>query len=200
MARVDRERWNERYRAASYDFTPSRWLSSIADRLRPTRRRARALDVACGGGRNTLLLATLGYAVDAWDISDVGLGILGAELERRAALGTPLAVRPRRVDLDRATLPVGRYDLILNMFFLVRPLLARVPPALRPGGLVVVETMVELNDGRQSHVRPEFKLRPGELVETFGGLEILETAEDPESGTARLLARRPATTHTKAEG
>ena len=66
---------------------------------------ARALDLACGGGRNTLYLAELRYAVDAWDISDVGLDLLRSELACRAAAGKALAVSPFRVDFEEVPLP-----------------------------------------------------------------------------------------------
>ena len=192
MAAEDRERWNERYRAAAYDFTPNAWLVTLAERLRPASAGARALDLACGGGRNTLFLAELGYAVEAWDVSDAGLAILQAELERRTAAGGRLHVDVRRVDLERTRLPAARYRLVLNAFFLLRPLLAPLAAALRPGGLLVFETFVDFRDGRHPNVRPEFKLQPGELLKTHNSLDILEHVEDRTTGTARLLARRPS--------
>ena len=191
MADDDRRRWDERYRAADYDFTPHRTLVDLAERLRPRRVGARALDVACGGGRNAIFLAELGYAVDAWDVSDVGLAILRRELDRRAAAGTRLAVRPRRVDLDVATIPPERYELVLVLFFLDRALFPRLARALKPGGLLLYETFVDLGDGARPHVRPEYKLRPGELAAALAALDVHEYVEDAEAGTARLLARRP---------
>ena len=192
MAEADRRRWDERNRVGDYDFTPNGWLASLAERIRPARPGARALDVACGGGRNALFLAELGYAVDAWDVSDVGLAILRGELERRVGAGPLLGIRPGRVDLDDAALPSGAYELVAVLFFLDRALFRRLVGSLTPGGLLLVQTFVDLGDETGPGVRPEYKLRPGELRETFARLEILEDAEDPASGTARLLARRPA--------
>jgi hypothetical protein len=58
MTESDRERWNRRYRerqvARPYSWTPSRWLEEIADRLVPPHAGARALDLACGPGRNSV--------------------------------------------------------------------------------------------------------------------------------------------------
>jgi len=69
-----REKWNERFGAAGVapaQGSPSEWLVGNEALLRavagPGRR---ALDVACGSGRNALYLATLGFEVDALDISD----------------------------------------------------------------------------------------------------------------------------------
>jgi tellurite methyltransferase len=191
MAEADRQRWNERYRAREYDFTPNRWLVSLADRIRSPREGALALDVACGGGRNALFLAELGYVVDAWDVSDEGLTILTTELARRAA-GRQPHVKPARIDLEAAAVPTSRYDLVVDLFYLERPLLPGLAAALRPGGLLAFETFVDLGDGRHPEIRPAFKLRPGELPAVYADLDLLEYTEDEQSGTARLLARRPA--------
>jgi tellurite methyltransferase len=71
MTEADRERWNQRYRDGAYDFRPADWLLAHSSWLKPATEGVRALDLACGAGRNSLHLASLGYAVDAWDISDV---------------------------------------------------------------------------------------------------------------------------------
>jgi len=57
----------------------------------------RALDVACGAGRNALYLAAAGFAVDALDISAVAL-----DRGRRAAVERGLLVDWRPADFDRA--------------------------------------------------------------------------------------------------
>lgn len=196
MARADRERWNRRYAdrfaRQAYEWTPTRWLAELGARLDPPRPGARALDLACGYGRNALWLAERGWQVDAWDLSDVGLNRLRAELAARAQAGRPLAVAPRQVDLDEATLPAEMYDLVLNVLFLDRRLFRDMAAALRPGGLLVFETFVDLPGGRQSEVSPAHLLQPGELRQAFEalGLAIAEYDEDRVRGTARLLARR----------
>jgi SAM-dependent methyltransferase len=199
VAEADRERWNRRYtarhEARDYAFQPTRWLPEVEIRLRPPRLDARALDLACGGGRNAVWLAERGWTVDAWDLSDVGLAILARELDRRAARAAPLEVYPQQIDLDTATLPTATYDLVLNLLFLDRRLWPSLGAALRPGGLLVFETFVDLPapTGRRSEVSPEHLLKPGELRTAFEalGLETVEHDEDGPRGTARLLARRP---------
>src|SRR5438128_6254671 len=84
---ADRQRWNQRYQQEHYDFTPAVWLTSLEASIRPRRPGSRALDLASGGGRHALYLAGLGFTVDAWDISDVGLEYLRAALVRRAVNG-----------------------------------------------------------------------------------------------------------------
>jgi tellurite methyltransferase len=198
LAESDRERWNrrytERYDSREYSWQPSRWLAEIADALGPPHSEARALDLACGAGRNSVFLAGLGWIVDAWDISDVALSILVYEREDRASRGFPLPIDVREIDLDTAAIPPESYDLVLNMLFLDRRLWPEMAAALRPGGLLVFQTFVEVPGGRESEVSPDHLLQPGELRAAFEalGLETVSYDEAGERGTARLLARRPA--------
>jgi SAM-dependent methyltransferase len=198
MSEADRERWNrryaERYAERAPTFQPSGWLPEIEAHLTPPRHGARALDLACGIGRNAVWLAERGWAVDTWDVSDVALSILVSEREERAARGFPLPIDVREIDLDDVAIPPATYDLILNMLFLDRRLWPEQAAALRPGGLLAFETFVALPGGRTSEVSPEHLLRPGELRAAFEGLalETLLSDEDGQRRTARLLARRPA--------
>lgn len=190
MADIDRQRWNQRYSAGAYDVEPTAWLVARKAVLRPRRPRAQALDLACGAGRNALYLAGLGYSVDAWDISDVALQLLRAELERRRASGQTLAVAPRRVDLETVTLPVSTYDLVLDVQFLQRSLFPSMTAALRTEGLLVVLTLMRRADADDRN--PAYLLETGELRTVFRSLEVLEYEEDPAAGWAGLVARRPA--------
>jgi tellurite methyltransferase len=196
VAESDRERWNRRYserRAARpMRWEPSAWLPEIKAQVQPPHVGARALDLACGPGRNAVWLAEQGWTVDAWDISDEALDILQQELDRRATHNQPQAVHPRVVDLDTVTLPPDRYHLIANILFLDRRLWPQMAAALKPGGLLVFETFVNLSGGRRSEVSPEHLLAPSELRSAFEvlGLSTLSYDEDEARGTARLLARR----------
>jgi SAM-dependent methyltransferase len=190
MADSDRERWDQRYRAGAYDLDPTAWLVERQSLLLPRRPAARALDLACGAGRNALYLAGLGYKVDAWDISEVALDLLRAEVERRRATGQSLAIAPVRLDLETASLPESAYDLVLTVHFLERSLFASMAAALRSGGLLVVRTLMRraVPDDRN----PAYLLEPTELRAAFPRLEIVEYQEDPIGGWAGLVARRPA--------
>jgi tellurite methyltransferase len=201
VSEADRERWNRRYRERyaerAYDFLPTRWLPEIAEMLVPPFAGARALDLACGPGRNAVWLAERGWTVDAWDVSDAALMILVCEREDRASHGFDLPIDVREVDLDSAEIPLATYDLLLNMLFLDRRLWPGMVAALRSGGLLAFETFVDLPDGRTSEVSPEHLLQPGELRSAFErlGLETLQYDQDGPRGTARLLARRPTGGH-----
>jgi tellurite methyltransferase len=192
MPEADRLRWNDRYRAEGYDFAAASWLTMMREALSEHPPGAPALDIACGGGRNALFLAELGYRVDAFDISDVGLSILRTALARRAAAGRPLAIEARQVDLERTALPVDAYELILDAFYLERSLFEPMRHALRPGGRLIIRTFLFTPGGPATSRlgSPAFALQPGELACAFGDFEILELIENHASEEAFLFARR----------
>jgi tellurite methyltransferase len=197
VADADQERWNGRYSSQftqrNYSWQPSGWLLEIAAQLQPPRADARALDLACGGGRNAVWLAERRWTVDAWDLSDVGLAILTREVDERAARGAPIEVYPQQIDLDAAAIPQAVYDLVLNMMFMHRQLWPSIAASLRPGGLLVYQTFVQ-SPALPPEVNTAYALAQDELRATFErlGLETLSYDEQGERSTARLLARKPA--------
>ena len=71
MSTADRNKWDQRYREGAYasrDY-PSEFLKQQLLHLKP----GKALDLACGAGRNSIFLAQNGFFVDAVDVSSVGL-------------------------------------------------------------------------------------------------------------------------------
>jgi SAM-dependent methyltransferase len=139
----------------------------------------RALDLACGAGRNAVYLARLGWEVVAVDSSRVAI----ARLRRRTA-GLP--VDARVADLVKAGFaiePLG-YDLVCDFYYLQRDLFPSIREGVRPGGAFAGAI----------HLEGSFAMRPGELREEFAGWKILHYSEGVEEGrrkrAARILARR----------
>lgn len=188
MSEADKSRWNQRYAAGEYDLTPNpRLVTHLAGRVRPG---MVALDLACGAGRNAIWLAEQGVVVHAWDISDEALGLLQAEAARRG-----LSVHCRQVDLDETTLPEETFDLVVDTHFLLRSLLQPMLRALKPGGLLLVDTFMDSD--KRAAVNPAYKLDPGELARVYGNVaEILHLYEDFHDGRVTMLATRPATRET----
>lgn len=188
-------RWDERYARGDelYGFVPSPPLPSALAGVTP----GRALDLACGGGRHALFLAEHGWKVDAVDASQVGLDVLVREAERRLVRGR---ITTCRADLETDppgfTLAPAHYDLILDFYFLHRPLLAAVPAGLRAGGLFVAAIHYEESGKAPPHA---FTLAPGELAAIVAawGFTILHAHEGPsqETGhhraTAQIVAQKP---------
>ena len=168
--------WDEHYSdPAHVDLTPAPLLVEIADQLPP----GRALDLACGPGRNALYLATLGWRVTAVDRSAVAVRLL----RERAS---DLAVEVQCVDLKRGEFSIepDAYDLICDFYYLQRDLFPAIRAGLKPGGVFAGAI----------HLSGSHALGPGELREEFAGWKIVYYSESTETGrdrrSARILARR----------
>jgi len=185
QAHPNRVHWDARYREHQ-GRPPSALLGRWLPRLASTVAHARALDVACGTGRNALLLAQHGWRVLGVDISPVALGI--ARQEARAH-GVDLDLVA--LNLDAWTLPHAHFDLICVFRFLDRSLCARLPTALKPGGTLIYETFTIAQRAYEGGPRADaFLLQPGELPALFPTLAVLEYAEGivHEDGRPRALA------------
>jgi len=69
---------------------------------------------------------------------------------------------------------------------------------LKPGGFLVLETMRFDPDRDQSHLRLEYLIQPGELLQSFSGWEFLvydenvrATVKGQSQQAVQLLARKP---------
>jgi SAM-dependent methyltransferase len=190
-----REKWNERYARPDREWlpeAPAEWLVEHAALLGGG---GRALDVACGDGRNALYLAQLGYMVDAIDVSDVAIGALRRAVEQR---GLAMTIAPQVVDLEREPLPAGPYDVIVTLNFLQRDLFGPLQDALAPAGLLLYETLGRAHvDELGRSFNPAYLLEEGELLRALDRLEVLDhfdgVAERPGGarGVGSIVARRP---------
>jgi SAM-dependent methyltransferase len=169
------DEWNARYRSRDQlDLTPARLLVDIATELMPKLTQGRALDLACGAGRNALWLAQRGWDVTAID---------GAEEAIRLLQEHDASIDARVLDLESdAPLPFEdeSFDLVVILYFLYRPLFAEAQRVLRPGGVVVTAI-------RTSGINPRFCLSLDELREEFSACEVLHAAG---GDTAELVVRK----------
>jgi SAM-dependent methyltransferase len=163
----DRIEWNHKYRRESFADRPASVLVTHAHRA-PV---GRALDVACGNGRNACYLAALGFQVDAVDIAEEGL---------RRFVCPPSGIQRICADLDQFAVPRGRYSLIVNIRYLNRRLLPGLLGGLAPGGMLIFESYLQAIESAVSGVhRREHLLAPNELRQAFGTLTILDYREHP---------------------
>ena len=193
MSEEDRRKWNQRYAAGAYATrpVPSAWLQQWL----PEAPEGRALDVACGLGRNARLLAQAGFAVDAIDISSEALA-RAAEL----AVSEGVEVCWRECDLELG-LPEDRtgYQLIVMIRYVNAALLTVLCSRLAPGGYLVVEEHLRTDEQVAGPGNPRFRVAPGELQRALVGLQVVSAEEsvvtDPDGARvalARVVARRPA--------
>jgi len=138
---------------------PSPWIVRFAP-LVPAG--APVLDLACGSGRHTRLFLARGHPVTAVDIDISGLvdleGVAGLEIVR--------------ADLESGApwpLPGRRVGAVVVTNYLWRPLFPTILEAVAPEGLLLYETFAAGNEALGKPRRPEYRLRPGELVEVVDG-------------------------------
>lgn len=191
MSTADRDKWNRRYTEGAYAGRthPSALLVQWIDRITP----GKALDVACGAGRNTLYLAERGFAVDGVDVSTAGLARVQAAADDRG-----LPVNLIEHDLDAPLEMAGDYQLILVIRYVNLPLLTRLAGHLAPGGWLICEQHMISDAEVIGPTTPAFRVAPGALAAAVPGLEVQALEEglvtEPDGRLAalsQLVARRP---------
>lgn len=161
---------------------PSPWVMRWLPLLAPG---ARVLDVACGSGRHVRAMAAVGLQVTA--------------LDRDGAALAPLrgVARVVEADIEVGPWPLAgeRFDAVVVTHYLWRPLLPVILDSVADGGLLIYETFAHGNEtvGRPS--RPDFLLRPGELLEVTAGWRIVAYEDGfldaPPRYLQRIAAVRP---------
>lgn len=183
--------WNERYRlperpAEDLDAAPTPLLVESAANLTP----GKALDLACGAGRNALWLAEHGWEVTAVDGAAAAIEILRTHAKERA-----LKINAIVADLEKGEFQIepSRWDLIAMCYYLQRNLFEPAKRGVAPGGILI--SIVHVNEPGEAD--GPHRLRPGELEQYFAGWEILHRHEGKPNDSAHrrsvaeIVARRP---------
>ena len=185
MSAKDKEKWNQKYQTAQFDSgrEPCEWLKENS-RLLPGK--GRALDIACGEGRNAVYAASLGYDVLGIDISDMGL-----KNARQMAGERNLHIDTLATDLDDFEFEENAFDLVLCFYFLDRRLFPGIQKTLKPGGWLVYETFSE-DHLKYTDLKKEWVLGANELLKEFQNFRVLRYREMDvdEKGFASLVARK----------
>ncbi len=159
---MDSTFWDERYAGSELIWTAqaNRFLIAEAADLTP----GRALDVACGEGRNAVWLAERGWEVTGVDFSPVALDKARKLAEARGVQGHWIPA-----DLATYTPPPQAFDLVLIFYLQLAaaqrtPIVRRLAEGVAPGGMLL---LVAHHSSNLSH--------------GFGGPQdpaVLYTAED----------------------
>jgi tellurite methyltransferase len=180
---MDLRGWDERYRTNPGDQCVTPLLAGGVSNLVP----GRALDLACGSGRNTLWLAARGWKVTAVDGSSTAIEILKAR--------NP-AIDARVADLEKHEYAIepDSWDLIAICYYLQRDLFEPAKRGVVPGGIVIaIAHIPEPADPQMTR----FLLAPGEIASYFQDFQILHQYEGPsldpahKRWIAEIVARRP---------
>ncbi len=136
---------------STLDDPVSAWLARFAPLIKPT---DRVLEIACGNGRNTRLLASIGCRVTAVDVNPMPRDFENVEFVQ--------------ADLEHDPWPFEKnaFDVVVGIHYLWRARFADLCESLASGGLFLYETFTQeqfLEVGRPKN--PEHFLRTGELLE-----------------------------------
>ncbi len=208
---MDRDAWNERYRAAElvWGAEPNRFVAEV---LGPREPSGRALDVACGEGRNAIWLAKRGWWGTAVDYSDVAI-----ERARELAATEGVEVEWICADVTVWEPDPEAFALVLVAYLQVRAdarsvVLERAATALASGGelFLIVHALRNLTDGVGGPRDPSVLYDPDETAREAraAGLRVERCEEvlrpvavDDETRDAMdvlLEARRPTSARPPA--
>lgn len=198
---MNRDDWNIRYEGDELLWTarPNRFLVAETAALAP----GRALDLACGEGRNAVWLAEQGWQATGVDFSEVAL-----EKARRLAEQHRVQAEWIRADLFAYEPPPDAFELVIVFYLQIpserlRPILARVARAVAPGGtfLLVAHDSSNPTHGYGGPRDPATLYTADDVLPALVGLEIeraepvvrtVETGEGVrEAIDALVRARRP---------
>jgi len=188
----DALRWNERYQDETERWALRSPRPLVTSHIELLPKGALILDAACGTTSTGRHLASLGWHVIAVDVSLVAL-----QFARARVRDERLPISFADMDLMNPWLPAAWFDVILNLYFLSRPLWEHYRTALKPGGLLFFETYL-----REKGANPARYLESQELRRAFQDWEILHYLEverevHSHSGvqgtrwSAQLIARKP---------
>lgn len=130
----------------------------------------KALDLACGAGRDAAFLASRGWQVTAVDTNADAL-----QRCENLAKSIDANVATLQVDLEETLppMPNPEVDLIVVMRYLHRPLLPCLAEWLNAGGVICYSTFMVGSEQFGSPKNPNYLLSEGELANEFKELNVI---------------------------
>ena len=178
---MDSVSWDRRYEGRELVWTaePNRFLVAETETLAP----GRAIDLACGEGRNAVWLAERGWRAVGADFSEVGL-----RKARELANGRGVSVEWVAADLLDYRPDPRAFDLVLVFYLQVsaaqrRPILQAAAEAVAPGGtfLVVAHDSSNLRHGHGGPQDPTVLYTAHDVLTDIEGCGLqIERAERVE--------------------
>lgn len=190
MPHRDALRWDNRYLADDRYTSFKGPRPFLVDHAHLLPVNGLALDLAMGLGGNAQFLISIGFRVVGVDISRTAIC--------RAKYYNPdlMAVL---ADLSEFYLPPNQFDLVLDFYYLQRELWPTMRKTLRPGGLLIIETLTREMIQINPDIDPVYLLEAGELQASFADWEILVYREGwmqsdsvHPRAVASLIARSPS--------
>lgn len=176
------ESWNERYLQgrANWPGNPCRLIQETEPTLYRDPELPRALDLACGSGRNAIFLAHRGWSVTGVDFSDQALQ-RAREREKEEGVSVEWLLR----DLEVWSPPERSFDLVLICYLHLpwphfRAVLSKAERALRPGGnlLVTGHDRTNITEGNGKPKYEHVAYTPGEVAGALKRCVVIRAERD----------------------
>lgn len=137
------------------------------------------LDVACGFGRHMRWFHGRGHPV-------TGVDRAPEAIQAVAGLGEATLA-----DIENGPWPFGgrQFAAVVVTNYLWRPLLPAIMQSIAPGGVLIYETFAAGNETVGKPARPDFLLRPGELLEACRGLRVVAYEDGFQDNPPRFVQR-----------
>ncbi|MGY8760616.1 MAG: class I SAM-dependent methyltransferase [Nitrospinaceae bacterium] len=181
----DKNRWNSKYETEVYLFG-EKPIPFLADNVHLLPK-GKVLDIAMGEGRNGVYLATQGFEVLGLDISEKGL-----EKAHNLAKKNKVTIETKVVDLESFTLEPNSYDVILCTYYMQKDLFKQFQSALKPGGMIVVETY-NVDYLKYAQFSRKWALDTNEMLDIFKGLRVIryQDYDDGKEAYSSIIAQKP---------
>jgi tellurite methyltransferase len=177
-------------------WQPHDWLeSAVATRNEECGKEpGSACDLGCGGGRDSVYLAALGWRVVAVDnlpdaidrARNLSRHYLNVErqglIEWQVADATSLDFQPGR-----------QFDLIACIFLFDRKMIQRAKTWLAPHGTLLMEAFTTIRQKKEGKPTSSDRVvKPGEMIDLLDDMEILglDEGEHGHGHTARVMAQK----------
>jgi len=164
---------------------PSAWVRRWSHLVPPG---GAVLDVACGEGRHARWFHPRNHPLALVDRSQAAIESIAIQA---------LSIEAVVADIENGPWPfAGReFAAVVVVNYLWRPLMPTLLASLAPGGVLIYETFTQGNETVGKPSRPDFLLRPGELLELCGGLRVVafeDGFEDSRAGKSARFVQRIA--------
>jgi len=155
---------------------PSHWVERWSHLAKP---HCQVLDLACGAGRHMQYFQAQGHFCTGVDRSAEALSVA-------CAFGQVI-----EADIEAGPWPLidQHFDVVVVTNYLWRPLMPQILSCLAPEGLLIYETFSLGHEKIGKPSRPDFLLKPGELLQTCADLRVIAYEEGYWNSPAKFIQR-----------
>lgn len=123
------------------------------------------LDLACGKGRHSMFLSSLGYNVLSVDIDEHKLNCFNGKLIKKKVIDVE--------NINNWPLEKQKFNIIIVTNFLNRTIFPLIISSIREGGYLIYETFSEGHQKIGRPNNPKYILKPRELIQLSAKMHLI---------------------------